>query len=99
MIADNDRGTFFRNILKACWSDAIHEADNDPGEESHQEFGQQTVNINGHERVESGDDQEQFRNRQPDKLQQNDRYGAGADHEDRVDNVVGRNDARHVLAL
>ena len=63
VIADHDRGSVRWHVLDAGNPRTVEEADDDPGEESHQELGKQRVDVDRDQRIQHGDDQEQFRDR------------------------------------
>ncbi len=98
MIADNHCGTFARDVVEAGRSQAVDDIDHDPGQEAHQEFRQQRVDVDRHQRIQDRDDDEQLGNGEP-RPEHDDGENRCADHEQRIDDVVGRDDSGQVPAL
>ena len=45
VVADKDRGAFFRNVVQAPGAHAVSRVDKHPGEKAHQEFRHQQVDV------------------------------------------------------
>jgi len=91
VIADDDARAFVRDVLEPLGVDAIERVDQHPREEAHQELGNEVVDEQRDRRVHQRRDEKQLRNRQP-KREEADRESRGDDHEQRIQNVVRRDD-------
>jgi len=80
-------------VLEPHGANAVQQVDDHPHQEANQELGQQGVDVDRDGGVQQGEHQEKLRNRQP-GLQQADGEKRRRHHEQRVEDVVRRDDAR-----
>ena len=98
VIADDDAGSLFRNAFESLLVDTVEGVNQQPCQETHQEFGHQQIDVERHRCVHQADHQEQLRDGKP-CLEQPESDAGGSHHEDRVENVVGGDDARTIGGL
>ena len=93
VVADQHAGAFFRDVLQPLVADAVQRVGGDPHQEAHHELGQQAVDVRGDQQVQQGSNQQHGRDADPHACQDGGKGGAGH-HEQRVQDIVGRNGAR-----
>ena len=96
MIGNDQRRAFLGHLVDAMNSQAVHRFDEQPGNEAQQEFRHQGVDVNRHQSVQQGCQREQGRDGKTGAEQCRCAQCAG-DHEQRVHDVVGGDDACPLL--
>ena len=92
MVADQQGCPFARNILLATHLEAIDKVRDDPGHKTQQIFGHQQEHIERHDGIGNASHQEHLRNGAA-RCQQRTCQHSRGNHEQRVQDVVGRNNA------
>ncbi len=98
MVADQQARALVGNPLVALHLHAVDGMDQQPHHEADQEFRQQRVDVDRHHGVEDARHQEQLRDGEA-GAREHHRQHRRSDHEQRVEDVVGGDDARAVRRL
>ncbi len=98
MVAHQQRRALRRNVFVATHLEAVDHACDDEGDEAQQVFRHQHEDVERHHRVEQAGNQEHLRDREV-GTQQRAHAERADDHEKRVQDVVGRDDAGAVARL
>ena len=61
VVADDEHGSGLGNVLEAAHLDAVHDVDEHPGQEAHQELGHQRIDVRRHDGIQHRRQDEELR--------------------------------------
>src|SRR5690606_26505431 len=99
MVAHQHAGTFLGDIVEAIMLHAVDGVRQHPDQQTDQEFRHDGIDVCRHQHVGQRKYQEELRDGQLDETNQHDAGDCRAHHQQRIEDIVGGNDARQVTRI